>query len=137
MRMRSVISRCTRGTVAQALRWRHPPDVGQSGQPCSGMALDQDAQVVALVEDVEVKRRDLPASLGDDLQKALARQALQGLAQRRAADGQTPGPLAFAAAVTRHQRKVEDQMLELGVGLIGQGDGLGSLGGGWGGRLGN
>src|SRR3989442_10816138 len=84
------------------------------------MALDQHAQVVQLVEGVEVQRRHLPAELREHLHEAFLLQPLQGLAQRRAAHGDALGEFGLGEAVARHQLEIEDQLARRLVGLLGE-----------------
>src|SRR5690606_6008305 len=68
----------------------------------------------------EVERLDLPATAEINLQIALALQAIQRLAHRRAAGGHALGDLALAEAITGQQAELEDVVLELQVDALGE-----------------
>ena len=115
---------------AQALGGRHQPDrlqrlelgrvVGARAQAHHARQLEHDAQVVELLELVEVDRHDVPADLGLDVEEALVAQAKQRLAHRRAADAQALAELGLGEAVAGDELEVVDLRLQRGVDLLGE-----------------
>src|ERR1700760_3328428 len=93
-----------------------------------------------MIEQLEVERQHDPSAARGDVEIAFALQPEQRLADRRARDAETLGDLGLREAVAGHDLEVEDVLLELGVGAIGElrrggcpgtgaigGDGHGSL----------
>ncbi len=119
-----------RGRVAVAVGGRHQPQLLQSLQQRAGRALvrtqalhrrrfQQHAQVVELVEAVEVEGQHAPAGAEQHLHETLLLQADQRLAHRRARHVQALAELVLGEAVAGQQVKVGDVALELLVHLVG------------------
>ncbi len=116
--------------VAEALGRRHQPRnlqrielgrvVGTRAEPGDAGQLEHDAQVVELIELVEVDGLDEPATLAFDFEKAFIAQAEQGFPHRRAADAQALSHLRFREAVAGQELEVVDQRLQLRIGVRGE-----------------
>ena len=119
-------SHCATCTVsAAALGRRHQPDRGQlrragrgrpfavGAQALHGRGLQHHAQVVELLELLEVERQHAPAAAKQHLDVAFLLQAEQGLAHRRARDAQALAEFVLGEAVARHQLEVGHVALEL------------------------
>ena len=74
-----------------------------------------------MLEELEVEGLHLPAGAEVHLHEALALQAEQRLAHRRARHPQTRGDLALGETVARHQTELGDVVLDAIVDRIGEG----------------
>jgi hypothetical protein len=108
--------------VRQPLPGRDQPDLLQPGERgaripraelAHRLALQDQAHVVEVVQRREIKRPYAPAALGVHFQVALALQAEQRLAHRRARHARAAGNLVLGEACTGQQPKLEDVGLEL------------------------
>jgi hypothetical protein len=127
---------------AAALGDGHQPDGGQAveqgvvdapvglAQAVHGGGLQHHAQVVELLELIEIEGQHAPAAAEQHLDEALLLQLEQRLAHRRARDAQALADLALGEAVARHQPEFGDVALELRVHLVGARAEDDSLGGG-------
>ena len=84
-------------------------------QPQHRGGLEHDAQVVQVLEHLEVERADLPAGSKVHLHEAFALQPEQRLADRRARDAQAGGDLGLGEAVAGHQAELGDIVLHFVV----------------------
>ena len=127
-----LIKQGNRLAVVQALLGLHQPgatelqqgrvllELGAQAQAPHRLQLQHGAQVVELLEALELQRADLPATAKVHLHLPLALQAIQRLAHRRAAGRHALGDVALAEAIARQQAEFEDVLLELLVDGISQ-----------------
>ena len=113
--------------------WRQ----GAGAQAGHAGGFQHHAQVIQLLQAVEVDGPHKPAAFAFHLQPALIAQPKQRFAHGGAADAQALGQIAFAEAVAGHQHKVLQLLFQRGIDLVGQqrsrlgfgcGAGLGSHG---------
>jgi hypothetical protein len=88
-------------------------------QALHGRGFQHHAQVVELLELVEVERQHAPAAAKQHLDEALLLQPEQRLAHRRARHAQAFADLVLGEAVAGHQLELGDVALELRVHLVG------------------
>ena len=93
-----------------------PPDAN----PFTRRHFQHDAQIVELIELIEVDRRDLPAAPETDFQIAFALQPEQAVAHRRARHAVVLRDAVLRKAVAGKQAKVEDIGLQLLINLLGK-----------------
>ena len=84
-----------------------------------GGGLQHHAQVVELLELVEVEGQHAPAAAEQHFDEAFLLQPEQRLAHRRARDAQPLADLVLGEAVAGHQAELGDVALELRVDLVG------------------
>ena len=115
--------------VGQPAARRHQPDLLQAGERRARLAgaellhrraFQHHAQVVDVVERLEVERPHAPAALRVHLQVALALQAEQRLAHRRARHARAARHLVLGEAGARQQAELEDVGLDALVDRPGQ-----------------
>jgi hypothetical protein len=109
----------------------HQPDVGQRfeqawsmrrvgfAQPVHRRGLQHHAQVVELLELVEVERQHAPAAAKQHFDKALLLQPEQRLAHRRARHAEPLADFVLGETVAGHEDEVGHVALELRVDLVG------------------
>ena len=94
--------------------------LGAGAQARHAGRLQHHAQVVELLEAVEVDRAHEPAALALDFDQAFVAQTKQGFAHRRAADAQALRNVGLREAIAGDEQEVLQLLLERAVDMLGQ-----------------